>query len=218
MSPFRNPVGPQSSKVYWRRRLLVLLGLVVVIVVIALVVGRLASGDPGAGTAAPSSETADDETVDDDTVTDDAAAEVPPAEELIEGADCLPESIRLEAITDKVSYAAGELPQLSFSITNTGGASCLFNAGTTQQTYEVTSGEELYWSSKDCETEPVDAEILLEPNLTQTPSPIQWDRTRSALTTCEGDRPAVPAGGATYSLNVTVGAVEATAPKSFLLN
>ena len=210
MSTFRNPVGPQSSKVYWRRRLLVLLVLVVVIVVIALVVGRLASGDPGAETADGSSETA----ADDETATEDA----PPPAELIEGADCLPENIRVEAITDKVSYAAGELPQLSFSITNTSGTSCMINAGTTQQTYEVTSGEELYWSSKDCEIDPVDAEVLLEPNLTQTPSPIQWDRTRSSPTTCEGERPTVPAGGATYSLDVTVGAIEATAPKSFLLN
>ena len=37
MSTFKHPVGPQPSKVYWRRRLLVGLGILAVIVVIVLI-------------------------------------------------------------------------------------------------------------------------------------------------------------------------------------
>jgi len=58
--------------------------------------------------------------------------------------------------------------------------------------------------------------VLLEPNVAQTSSPITWDRTRSSTTTCDTERPAVTAGGATYSLQVTVGPVE-SGMRSFLL-
>lgn len=207
MSTFRNPVGPQSSGVYWRRRLVVLLGLVAVIVIIALLVVR-----PGSSAGGEADNTAASSTKD-EAETDEVAATPEP----VEGADCDPSVVKVDAITDKDSYDVGEQPQLSFSITNTSGTACMFNAGTTQQTFQVTSGEEPYWSSKDCETAPVDAPVMLEPNVAQSSPAIAWDRTRSSTTTCEGERPAVTGGGATYNLLVTVGAVTAVAPKSFLL-
>lgn len=46
MSTLRNPVGPQPPSVYWRRRIMVLLGLIAVIVVVVLIVVR-----PGAAEA-----------------------------------------------------------------------------------------------------------------------------------------------------------------------
>lgn len=205
MSTFRNPVGPQSSKVYWRRRLLVLLGAVAVIIVVVLIVAPRGSGEPTGG--ASSNETASE-----------PSPSATPEDEAVEGADCNPESVTVVAVTDKNSYAAGELPQLSFTITNTSGTACTYNVGSTQQTFEITSGEELYWSSKDCETAPVDAPLLLEPNVAQNSQPIPWDRTRSSATTCEAQRPAVTAGGATYNLSVSVGAAKSEVPSSFLLH
>jgi hypothetical protein len=44
----------------------------------------------------------------------------------------------------------------------------MVNAGTTQQEFIVSSGADVYWSSRDCETEPVDAEVLLEPNVVKS--------------------------------------------------
>ena len=215
MSTFRNPVGPQSSRVYWRRRLLVLIGLLAVIFAIVLVIVQ-----PGTGSAndtnTSSADAADDVA---DGTAEESTAEVEPVPEpdAIEGADCDPANVKVEALTDKGSYAPGELPQLSFSITNTSGTACMFNVGTTQQTFLVSSGADLYWSSKDCETDPVDSPLLLEPNLAVTSAPIPWDRTRSAPETCAGERPAAPGGGATFNLTVSVGPVESVAPKSFLL-
>lgn len=206
MSTFRNPVGPQSSTVYWRRRLAVLAILIAAIVVVVLIVSRLGSGaaEPAASpSAAPA------------TVAETPAASAAP---VVEGAPCDPALVAVTAIGDRNSYAAGELPQLSFSITNTGSVSCTFNVGTTQQVFRITSGSDVYWASTDCLTEPVDSEVTLEPNLSITSTPLGWDRTRSSVDTCGTDRPSVPAGGATYNLDVAVGAVEAATPFSFLLN
>jgi len=214
MSTFRNPVGPQSRGVYWRRRLVVLLGVVAVIVLVVFLVSRPGSGEASSGIPNPSPSPSQD--------AESAAEPEPepstPPEEPAEGADCDPANVVVEAITDKASYASGEQPQLSFSITNTSVVSCTYNVGTTQQLFTVTSGADQYWSSKDCETGAVDAPILLEPNLAQSSAPILWDRTRSSADTCDGDRPAAPAGGATFNLNVTVGAASPAVPTSFLLN
>lgn len=207
MSTFRNPVGPQPSRVYWRRRLLVLLGVVAVIAIVLLIVFR-----PGASDTANAPEPTGTDTAE--------APETPatsPAAEPVEGGDCDPATIKLEALTDTNVYAAGQSPQLSFRITNTSGVSCLFNVGSTQQTYVITSGEEQYWSSRDCQTEPVDAPVMLEPNLAQTSAALPWDRTRSSVDTCDQPGAPVPAGGATYNLKVTVGPVESEFT-SFILN
>lgn len=206
MSTFRNPVGPQSSTVYWRRRLAVLAILIAAIVVVVLIVSRL-----GSGAAEPAATPSADPT---------AVAETPAASAapVVEGAPCDPAQVAVTAIADKNSYAAGELPQLSFSITNTGGVSCTFNVGTTRQVFTITSGSDVYWTSTDCLTEPVDSETTLEPNLAITSTPFGWDRTRSSVDTCGTDRPAVPAGGATYNLDIAVGAAPAATAFSFLLN
>ena len=214
MSTFRHPVGPEPSRVYWRRRLLVVLGILVVVVVIVLLVIRPGSGDAANAPTASPTPTPTDPTP---SSTASTAPSASPSSTAVAGGACDPADIQLAAITDTNSYAEGQLPQLSFRITNVGEVSCTINLGTTQQTFLVTSGEEPYWSSRDCLQDAADADITLEPDVAQTSSPIQWDRTRSSTDTCATERPAVPAGGATYSLSVAVGDIQST-PTSFLLN
>lgn len=212
MSTFRNPVGPQKPAVYWRRRLIVALGVVAVVVAIALIVFLPRAATTGTDPSSSASVGTGDETGDDAAVEDPA-----PSTEPVAGAPCDPAAVTVTAATDSNSYAADQQPQLSFAITNIGTVSCTFNVGTTQQAFVITSGEEQYWSSKDCETGPVDAELTLEPNVASGSTPIAWDRTRSSPDTCEGARAPVPAGGATYNLAVTVGAVPVSTT-SFILN
>ena len=207
MSTIRKPVGPQPSGVYWRRRLLAVLGLVAIITIIVLILVRPGSGGTPIGSSTPSASDATD-----------AAPSAAPTPAAVEGAPCDPAVVSVNAATDTNTYAAGQLPQLSFTITNTSGTSCSFNVGTTQQTFVITSGEEQYWSSKDCETGPIDSDLLLEPNTPVTSAAIPWDRTRSSTSTCDSERPAVPAGGATFNLKVTVGAAAESALASFILN
>lgn len=209
MSTFRTPVGPQPSSVYWRRRLVVFLGLIAVIAIIALIFAKPGAASPADVPVATQSTEAGDET--------EPAAESE-EEEVVDGAECDPADVAIIAVTDADSYDEGELPQLSFSISNTGDEACIFNAGSTQQVFTISSGDDSYWTSTDCETDPVDAAVLLEPGVAQNSTPIEWDRTRSSVDTCGSERSAAPSGGATYSLAVTVGEAEPAATKSFLLN
>jgi hypothetical protein len=198
MSTFRNPVGPQPSNVYWRRRIVVGLGLLAVIVVIILLLVPRGGGE----------EPKTQETDKPDTQSQEPADP---------SADCAPGVVELEAITDKSTYAAGENPQISLTITNTGPDACTINAGTTQQEYLITSGSELYWSSRDCQTDAVDLPVVLEPGEPQSTSPITWDRTRSSPSTCDADRAPVPAGGASYHLNINLGDLKSN-DVQFILN
>lgn len=198
MSTIRNPVGPQPPSVYWRRRLLVLLGFIAVVVVIVLIVVRPGSGTPGA-TPGPSDTPAPSVTP---TPTFTSAAG---------GEECSPSQIRIAAITDSNTYASGEKPMLSMSITNVGAAPCTFDVGTSEQEYIITSGDDRIWSSKDCQTGATANLVVLEPNVEQTTTPFPWDRTRSSKDTCDsGSRPDAVAGpdGPTYKLQVKLGDLE----------
>jgi hypothetical protein len=197
MSTIRTPVGPQPPNVYWRRRAVVLLGLVAVIIIILLIVFRPTSEKPTptASTPKPTAATPS---------TEDADA-------------CDPANIELTAITDKGGYNEGELPLISMSITNTGSTACSINAGTDAQEYIITSGSDQIWSSRDCQTDPVPTETVLQPGIAKSTTPFGWDRTRSSTDTCDGERPQVAAGGASYHLTVKLGDIESAATKQFLL-
>ena len=198
MSTIRNPVGPQPPAVYWKRRAIVLIGLVAVIVIILLIVFRPQGADPkptNPSTTPPASSTTADDT---------AAA-------------CTPEQVSLAAVTDKGGYNAGEDPMVSMTITNIGAAPCTIDAGTGAQEYIIASGSEQYWSSRDCQADPTETEVTLEPGVPKSTNPFAWDRTRSSTDTCSGDRPAVSAGGASYHLTVKLGDITSEATKQFLL-
>lgn len=186
MSTFRNPVGPQPSSVYWRRRLVVGLLLLAVIVIVILIFIQPRGESPK--TPPDGKET-------------NSQSEAPADPD----AACAAGVVELKAVTDKTTYAAGENPMISLTVTNTGATACTINAGTTQQEYLITSGSELYWNSKDCQSGAVDASVILQPNIPQSTTPIAWDRSRSSTSTCEADRPKVPGGGASYHLNINLG-------------
>lgn len=209
MSTLRNPVGPQSAKVYWRRRLFVLLGLLAVILVIVLIVVRPGSAQSAGGDDKPA-DTAD---------TSESAEPTPePIEADGDAPACAPGAISLAAVTDKDTYAPEETPQLSFSLVNTGPQPCLLPVGSDVQEYVITSGADTIWSSKHCQTAPQAQELILKPNEPVSPPPIAWDRTRSDPSTCEAERPLVPGGGASYHLGVTVGELTTEDTRQFLLN
>ncbi|GAA1440639.1 hypothetical protein [Leifsonia poae] len=210
MSTFKHPVGPQPSKVYWRRRLLVALGLLAVIVVIILIVVRPGSSS-GTPAAVPTTST-----------TPKAATNptsIPTTETTANGQPCTAANITVQAITDLNAYAAGQNPKLAVSITNHGTTSCKIDAGTSKQVFTITSGSEVYWKSTDCQTSKVYAEVLLQPGKTiSSQTPITWDRTRSDPKTCQATRDQVPAGGASYHLQTSVAGIISDTTKQFSLN
>jgi hypothetical protein len=221
MSTFTNPTGPQPPSVYWRRRALVLLGLVVAIVVVVLIVVRPgASGDePGAAaTSTPAADPAPS------TAATAPAADATPDPSSTEataedGARCAATAIELVPVVDKQVFAPTELPQISMSVTNTGSSDCVINLGSGQQKLVVTSGEEQWWSSADCQVDPTDQDVTLTAGQTLSTPAIAWDRTRSTIDTCDADsRQAVPAGGATYRLTVSVGDITSADTAPMILN
>lgn len=216
MSSLKHPVGPQPSRVYWRRRLVVGLAALAIVVVILLIVfaprGKSdASAPVSSHTAARSASTSSPKPTTEPTA-------VPTTTATASGKACAASAVDVEAITDSNSYSADAHPQLSFSVTNTGTQPCVFDAGTAKQVFTVTSGNEVYWKSTDCQTDPVSTMILLQPGKTLTSNPITWDRTRSDPSTCkDANREAVPAAGASYHLKVQVDGVTSKTTKQFLL-
>ena len=211
MSTNETPAGRQSPQVYRRRRLLVLIGLIAVIVAVVLIIVRPGSSqgddsDPTSSTPPTTAPATSDPTT------------IPTEPTAADGDPCAPEKILVEAVTDKSAYEAAEQPQLSVTITNIGKNICVLNAGTAQQIFTIKSGEELYWTSTDCQVDAIDAEVSLTPGAAISSAvPIIWDRTRSSPETCNGPRETVPAGGASYHLSVSVDSFESAESKQFQL-
>lgn len=207
MSTFRTPVGPQPSRVYWRRRLVVALGLVAVVIIIILIVVKPGSGAPGT-THKPGSTTS-------------SAASGNPTDGSTNdpnAVECDPAKVTVEGTTDATSYGAGVNPVLSFTLKSLMTTPCTIAAGSDVQEYKVTSGDELIWTSKDCQTDPVAATTTLMPGVPKAGPPVTWDRTRSSTDTCDTARDPVIAEGASYHLTVVVGALTSTNDRQFLLN
>lgn len=141
----------------------------------------------------------------------DAAAQLAPE-------TCAAESVLVEALTDKESYASGETPQLSIRLTNTSATPCTINVGTTQQSFTITSGSDIWWRSTDCQAAPSDMVVTLAAaQVVESSAPIAWDRTRSSVGTCEGDRQRAPGGGASYHLDVSIGGIPSVTSRQILL-
>lgn len=198
--------GREPRSVYVRRRLWFLAGVLAVIAIIVLVIwkpGSTSGAEPEATstTSAPS-----------------AAASATPTPTPGEVAACTKDDVSVEALTDKSTYGAGELPQLSLRITNIADTACSINVGTAAQVFTIKSGSDTYWTSTDCQVEPSDAAVELAADQSVESSiPIAWDRTRSTPSTCEGERPAAPAAGASYHLSTSIGGIESESSKQFIL-
>ncbi len=132
---------------------------------------------------------------------------------------CEARELLVEAVTDQESYDAGQLPQLSIRLTNSGTKDCTINVGTTSQKFTISSGSDVWWRSTDCQTEPSDMIVTLAAGQTVTSAtPLAWDRTRSSVSSCEdAGRPQAPGGGASYHLSVEIGGVPSEGSAQFFL-
>ncbi len=198
--------------------------LVVVAAVIWLLVAQPWKGWGEAG-AAPGASTSPSASSGDPTPSSGPEASVAPTLPVPEATSedsavvpCTSDEVRVEALTDKTEYAAGENPQLSLRLTNTSGVPCTMNVGTTGQQFTITSGSDVWWRSTDCQQDPSDMPITLAAGqIVDSAAPLVWDRTRSSVSTCGGSRPAAPGGGAAYHLDVAIGGFGSIESKQFFL-
>lgn len=129
---------------------------------------------------------------------------------------CSTRDITVYAETDQESYGAGQLPQLSMTLTNNGESACLMDVGTATQEFKITSGSDTWWRSTDCQSESSNYVVQIAAGQTvSSTEAIEWDRTRSSVDTCDTDRP--QAGAGTYHLEVSIGGIQAADTAMFLL-
>lgn len=154
------------------------------------------------------------------TASDSPSAEPTTDESAAPGiAACEAKDIVVEAVTDAETYDAGVLPQLSIKLTNNGAADCTIDVGSATQVFTVSSGDDVWWRSTDCQQNPSSMIATLAAGATvESKTPVSWDRTRSSVETCDSEnRPHAPGGGASYHVEVQIGGFTGTVSKQFLL-
>ena len=200
---------PLPAYIYRRRRLAVFGALALILILVLLIwhpwAGNASSGGSKTPAVIPTASAGATPAA-----TGSAAASAPACEK---------SQVKVTAMTDSDSYAAGQFPQLTMQVENTGDSACSLNVGTSQQVFTITSGSEIYWLSTDCQKEASDYQLVLQPKTPVTSEPIQWDRTRSNPGTCTlTTRDPVPAAGATYHLTASVDGIASTSSSNFTLN
>lgn len=194
-------------------------GLLVLLALIGVGVWALIA-QPWAGAApAPSSSVAPSADEEPPADAEETASPEPTDDETPGIVACKAADVVVTAVADAESYASGELPKLSISLKNTGTEDCTLNVGSATQSFTVTSGQDVWWRSTDCQEEPSDMIATLVAGKTVTSAePVVWDRTRSDVDTCEQDnRPRAPGGGASYHVGVSIGGFESATTTQILL-
>ena len=211
------PPRKHSPSVYRRRRLVVLLGLLLVIAVVWLLIAQpwRGSAEPAARPAVTTATPSPTPTV---SVTPTPTPTPTPSGTPTIG-PCDANVMTVESVTDSEVYASGVNPQLSIRLTNTGAVPCVINVGTSSQKFTISSGNDVWWRSTDCQTEPSDMIVTLTPGqVVESTAPLTWDRTRSNVSSCDaGDRERAPGGGASYHLGVEIGGIASESSKQFQL-
>jgi hypothetical protein len=187
MNAFFDPAGPLPPSVYWRRRAIV----VVLAILVFSGVWTLFSAFNASPTPTP--------------VASPTATTV---------VACNSSDILLRAETNQESFAAGEFPKFSMTITNAGTTACTLEVGTDKQKYVIMSGSDLIWDSTVCQVSPQPFSQLFEAGQSLTTDAVEWGRARSD--NCDNGTPAV-GGGASYQLTVYVGEIQSSDAKQFML-
>ncbi len=194
-----------DTNVYKRRRLVALAALVALVATIFVVTQLFANPNQAA----------------EPEVVETATAE-PTASEVT---NCQPGVVEVEAFIGRgethealENIPEGEPVFLWYEITNTGLVDCIFDVGTYATFFTVTSGEQVFYSSRDCDREG-DSKLskVLKPNVVEKSAPGQWLKVYSSseFQCSENNRPA-PKGGAQYELKVEVSGVVSEKKRFYL--
>jgi hypothetical protein len=137
---------------------------------------------------------------------------------------CQPGVVQVEVMigneTDTLNtFSADQTPMIWYSIVNTGLEDCKFNVGLRGTFFTITSGDQTYWSSKQCDRDGLtDSDVVLPSNQAVAAQRAPWDKVYSSENGCNAEQnDPVPTGGATYKIKVEVNGV-ISEEKSFILN
>lgn len=225
---YSNHMGASSTRkrptrsTFIRRRIAVLFGLAALIAVVVIVISgpQTVASWFGAGSASTDAAVSADGQVNDEQAAGTGSSEAAggdPIHETPEPTECVEGALLVEAVVDQTSYAPTELPKISLRVTNQGEIDCDADLGTNTMLYEIRSGTDLYWSSRDCQRNEASNPVRVRAGETLEAEPLEWDRTRSSAETCDIERSPAPGGGASYHLSVAIAGVESFESKQFIL-
>jgi hypothetical protein len=197
--------------VYWRRRLLLLCGITVLLILLVLTVKIAADGGTapprGAGHAGAGSTPAGrtthvthppprPSTTHTASSTTLSSPSAPHSSSSAAPQPCDPAHLKVSAVVGQRSYHVGDQPLLELQVTNPGPLPCVQDLADRQIELRVYNGESRVWGSHDCQIQPGTNPRTLAVN-----RPVRVAITWSGLTSqpnCAGTRQRVGAG--TYTL------------------
>jgi hypothetical protein len=193
--------------VYWRRRL-VLIGSVAVLIVLLVLTVKIAASDGNEPTSGAGGGTSPGVTTPgaspSHTKRTSQAPSTPQTSSSSRGASssssasarCSSDNLAVAAVVGKPTYHVGDQPILELQVTNTGPQPCVQDLADKQIELRVYNGESRVWGSHDCQIQPGTNDRTLAMN-----TPVRVAITWSGLTSqpnCAGTRQRVGAG--TYTL------------------
>jgi hypothetical protein len=207
-----HPVGSQPSSVYWRRRLM-LLGSISLLIILLVLTVKIAASDGGTtptGAGGPGPATHPRSTpIATHPHTHTSTPEQPPTSGTTTHASgsasstasaapqpCAAKVLAVSAVVGRSTYHVGDEPLLELQVINTGSAPCVQDLADRQIELRVYNGESRVWGSHDCQIQPG-----TNPRTLAVEQPIRVAITWSGLTSqpnCAGTRQRVGAG--TYTL------------------
>ncbi len=188
-----NPVGPLPAATYWRRRAVLLVG----VLVLLLLVKSCASGDsPATKVSSTPTPTATPST---SPRPSPVRTSAPPV--VATGPACPDAALTLTADTDASTYRLGATPKITLSVKNTSTKACRRDLGAGAVELLVYSGQDRIWSSDDCSPSKAVAVVSLAPGASQAVVKT-WPGRRS-LPGCAGSKGAADLG--TYKVVARLG-------------
>lgn len=97
--------------------------------------------------------------------------------------------LQVSVSVDQQSYAAGQNPQITTQVQQTGDNPCTVNLGSNNVQYLITSGPAQVFDSRTCQAEGTDQEALVRPGEPATTS-LTWDRQMTAYGCGDARQPA----------------------------
>jgi hypothetical protein len=224
------PVGPQQPSVYWRRRLMLLGSLALLVVLFAVTVKTVAGGGggsanasprtnpPDSSPAAPASHPSTSSTVQtrhtspssssgssgslsgSSPRSSSGASSTGSSSSAAAPATCDPTNLAIAAVAAQTSYHVGDQPVLELQVTNPGPQPCAQDLADKQVELKVYNGASRVWGSHDCQVQPGTNMRTLAVN-----TPVRVAITWSGLSSqpnCAGTRQRV--GPGTYTLYATL--------------
>jgi hypothetical protein len=214
-----HPTGPQSPGVYWMRRAVVLLVLLVLLLGVRWLLTGRGGGTPVAsptGSSSPSSTPAATSSSPKPSTTSaspkPATTSASPKPSSTAVAACTKSQLSVTASTDAASYPTGSTPRLRMKIENVSSKACTRDIGAPQNELLITSGAARVWSSDDCNPGGTAQVVTMAPGQSYSVS-VTWLGHLSQKG-CPANQPI--AGKGTYKLTGRNGDVT-SAPATFAL-